>query len=390
MHVVLFDEPDIQSFLPLAFTRPVGALRCGIMTNEERWQTEDLEVSFRSRSSLGERFPERQDGDVLYANGRAIWDEGLRTLALELQEGEVLTHGEVLLAFRSEASLANLEEMTVQGEVVVEEALLLETIHDVFRKNEEVLALDFEECCAGRTSAALSPTNILIGPSERLFIEEGASVEASTLNTSNGPIYIGSNAVVMEGCLIRGGMALCEHAQLKMGAKIYGPSTFGPQCRIGGEVGNSVFQGYSNKGHDGFVGNSVIGAWCNLGADTNTSNLKNNYGPVKVWDYASSSMSDSGLTFCGLVMGDHSKCAINTQFNTGTTVGVNANIFGHGFPPKFIPSFSWGGSEGFQTYALEKSFEVASRVCARRNVAFSETDRSLMQRIFEDTADFRS
>lgn len=390
MHIVLFDEPDVQSFLPLAFTRPVGALRCGIFTNAERWQSEGLEVSFRTTNRLQEVFPESKFDELIYANGRAIWDEGLRSLAMDLKPGEVLSHGEALLAYRCPRHLDDLKDMVITAEVVVEEAILLENVRDLFLKNGEVLALDFEEHVSGRSSAPLPSSNTLIGPSELLFIEEGSQIEASTLNTSTGPIYIGRKTVVMEGSLIRGGLALCEGSQVKMGAKIYGPTTFGPECRIGGEVSNSVFQGYSNKGHDGFLGNSVLGEWCNLGADTNTSNLKNNYGPVKVWDYGEKRLVDSGLIFCGLIMGDHSKCSINTQFNTGTTVGVSANIFSHGFPPKFIPSFSWGGAEGSQTYELDKSLDVASRVCARRKVEMNEADRTLMGRIFEDTADLRT
>ena len=265
----------------------------------------------------------------------------------------------------------------------------MHSVRDLFRLAAQSLRDDFDEMTLGRTSAPLSSSNRLIGNPADLFIEAGAWVEGASLNTEGGPIYIGKDAVVMEGSLIRGGLGLCNNAQVKMGAKLYGAITIGPWCKVGGEVGNSVFQGFSNKGHDGFVGNSVIGAWCNLGADTNTSNLKNNYSEVKVWSYRDKQLIPSGLNFCGVVMGDHSKCAINTQLNTGTTVGVNANIFGYGFPPKFVPSWSWGGFKQEEHHDLERSLETAERVMSRRKVKLTPAERRLLEALFDQTADLR-
>lgn len=245
------------------------------------------------------------------------------------------------------------------------------------------LEQDFKLLTKGRKSAKLSKTNTVLG--NQIFIENGANVECSILNSTNGPIYIGKDAEVMEGTIIRGPFALCEGASTKMGAKIYGPTTIGPHSKVGGEVSNSVIFGYSNKGHDGFLGNSVIGEWCNLGADTNTSNLKNNYSSVDIYDHATQKMVPTGLTFCGLMMGDHSKCGINTMFNTGTVVGVCANIFGGDFPPKFIPSFSWGGSKGFMTYQLDKAFETAEKVFERRHKIFNETEKGILKKVFSLT-----
>ena len=266
--------------------------------------------------------------------------------------------------------------------------MCLENIWELFSKNGEALEADFNLITAGRKSLALSATNQVIG-TENIFVEEGAKVECAILNASTGPIYIGKDSEIMEGSIVRGPFALCDHSMLKLGAKIYGPTTVGPHSRVGGEVNNSVIFGYSNKGHDGFLGNSVLGEWCNIGADSNNSNLKNNYAEVKLWNYEKERFVSTGLTFCGLIMGDHSKCGINTMFNTGTVVGVNANIFGSGFPRNFVPSFSWGGAAGFTTYKLKDAFEVASRVFERRHCAFDETEQRILTHVFELTEKYR-
>ncbi|HCQ30473.1 MAG TPA: glucose-1-phosphate thymidylyltransferase, partial [Flavobacteriales bacterium] len=266
---------------------------------------------------------------------------------------------------------------------------LIENIRSIFLKNRDALIQDFSLLTNDRKSQKISKTNTVIGDEDMIFIEKGAKVEASIFNTTSGPIYIGKDAEIMEGSIIRGPFAMNEHAVLKLGAKIYGPTTLGPYCKVGGEVNNVVFQGYSNKGHDGFLGNSVIGEWCNLGADTNSSNLKNNYSEVKVWDYEKESLTLSGLQFCGLIMGDHSKCGINTMFNTGTTVGVSANIFGGDFPPKFIPSFTWGGAKGFTEFRFEKALEVAQAVMKRRDIELSNNEKAILQHIFNITQKYR-
>ncbi|MGB1307109.1 MAG: glucose-1-phosphate thymidylyltransferase, partial [Flavobacteriales bacterium] len=216
-----------------------------------------------------------------------------------------------------------------------------------------------------------------------------AKVEHAILNASTGPIYVGKDAEIMEGSIVRGPLAMCENSVLKMGAKIYGATTLGPYCKVGGEVNNSVLLGYSNKGHDGFLGNSVLGEWCNLGADTNNSNLKNNYAEVKLWSYQSERFVNTGLQFCGLIMGDHSKCGINTMFNTGTVVGVSANVFGAGFPRNFVSSFSWGGSAGYMTYRLNKVFEVAEKVMQRRAIEFNQVEKDILTEVFELTKSYR-
>ena len=255
---------------------------------------------------------------------------------------------------------------------------------DIFSLNGIALEEDFKRVTKGKKTAVVSKTNTLLG--KNIFIEKGAKIECAILNSTTGPIYIGKNAEVVEGSVIRGPFALCEESVVKAGAKIYGPTTIGPQSKVGGEISNSVIFGYSNKAHDGFLGNSVIGEWCNLGADTNTSNLKNNYSHVSVYDFTSQRMVSTGLTFCGLMMGDHSKCGINTMFNTGTVVGVCANIFGGDFPPKYIPSFSWGGASGFTVYELEKAFETASRVYERRHKKFDETEKAILRNVFSISA----
>ncbi len=266
--------------------------------------------------------------------------------------------------------------------------LKIEHTWDIFSKNGEAIADDYKLLTEGRQSEPI-PSNVNVINPEHIFIEKGAKLNFVTLNASNGPIYIGKDSEIMEGSVIRGPFALCDNATIKLGSKIYGPTTFGPYCKVGGEVNNSVLFGYSNKGHDGFLGNSVLGEWCNLGADTNNSNLKNNYAEVRLWDYQTGGFAKTGLQFCGLMMGDHSKCGINTMFNTGTVVGVSANIFGSGFPRNFVPSFSWGGSKGFVTYKTNKAFEVAEVVMARRNEAFTAMDKAILEHVFELTKSYR-
>jgi UDP-N-acetylglucosamine diphosphorylase/glucosamine-1-phosphate N-acetyltransferase len=240
----------------------------------------------------------------------------------------------------------------------------------------------------GRKSQPLNNSCRNIGKG-KIFIEEGASANDTTFNTTTGCIYIGKDAEVMEGSVVRGPFALCEHSVLKMSSKIYGATTIGPHSKVGGEVNNSVVFGYSNKAHDGFLGNSVIGEWCNLGADTNNSNLKNNYANVKLWNYSGENFIDTGLQFCGLIMGDHSKCGINTMFNTGTVAGVSSNIFGSGFPRNFIPSFSWGGAQGFTTYRFEHAIETAQLVMQRRNTELTDNDKDILKYIFDNDEKFR-
>lgn len=373
--MILFDDPIVrENLLPFTFTRPVAALRTGIDTLAEKWENWLGEpASFKTETYLQEKFPFREN-ESLWVDGSLIPDETLAEAVRHLREGEVLvdTKGQ-RLAWRAEP---------IREILYSKPFLKLLQLWEIFSLNDLVLRKDFQRLTRGRESQPLSPTNTIIGPKDNLFIEEGARVEASVLNVSTGPIYIGRAAEVMEGCLLRGPIALCEGAQVKMGAKIYGASTFGPHVRVGGEVNNSVMLGFCNKGHDGFLGNSVVGEWCNLGADSNNSNLKNNYAPVKLWNYGRQGFVNTGLQFCGLFMGDHSKCGINTMFNTGTVVGMSANIFGSGFPRNFIPSFAWGGAQGFQTYRLDEAIATARRVMERRQVPFTPADAAIFAEVF--------
>lgn len=393
MNVVFFDDEKRVDFLPLAYTKPLAKLRVGILTLEEKWehyfkaQQIDYSISYSTEEYLSTKYKLDEQAENWFVNPRYIPTKDLTAfIANQLKNKEALYFNEEMIAAKVDfTAYKNKKFNRIDWEG--DKLLSLETITDIFSKNEAVLLADFNLITERRTSQELSKTNTVIG--DNIFIEEGAKVEASILNSSTGPIYIGKNAEVMEGSIVRGGLALCEGAVLKLGTKIYGATTIGKFSKVGGEVNNSVIQDYSNKGHDGFMGNSVIGEWCNLGADTNTSNLKNNYSEVKTWSYKTASLINSRLQFCGLIMGDHSKCGINTMFNTGTTIGVCSNIFDSGFPPKFIPSYSWGGTKGFDTYRLEKMFEVAEVVMARRSVDLTHTDMDIYTAIFEQTAKYR-
>ena len=369
MAIVLFEDSQWHHFLPLVYTRPVGDLRCGILTQSERWSMIMKDNVFHeTREYLRELFPPAPNSDCRI-NARLLPSENIIAAIQQLANDESLVKDEIILAQRGQGK----HIQPFQGEIK-----MLHTPADIFSYSDTCTRFDFELLTKGKKSAPVHESNTIIGDKSSIFLEEGAVVMASMINTLNGPVYLGKNSEVMEGCMIRGPFSLGEHAQLKMGTKIYGSTNIGPHCKVGGEVSNSVFWGYSNKAHDGFVGNSVIGQWCNLGADTNTSNLKNNYGKVKTWSIQHEQYINTGLTFCGLLMADHSKCGINTMFNTGTVTGVCANIFGGGFPEKWIPSFSWGGPQGQVRYRLEEALETATAVMSRRNLPFTEADRKLL------------
>lgn len=389
MQICLFEDHSRKQLLPLTYTRPLADLRIGISTIKQKWE----HLLKQNVHVITQEYLQKDiipsNGSVYYINSSLIPNELLIEAILSLNEGESLHYANKLIAYNSEQALKTIEpDKIIKGKTWDESCILIERPWDLFFYNDQVLKSDFTYLTKGRNSASLSDTNLLIG--DDLFIEEGASIEGSSINTLNGPVYIGKNTEVMEGSMIRGGLALCENSTLKMGTKIYGPTTIGPYCKVGGEVSNSVFLGYTNKGHDGFVGNSVIGHWCNLGADTNTSNLKNNYAEIRLWDYTKEGFTNTGLQFCGLIMGDHSKCGINTMFNTGTVVGICANIFGEGFPRNFIPSFSWGGKQGFMTYKFEKVMEVAEVVMKRRNITLDQEEKNILQNVFDQTAPYRS
>lgn len=391
MKVILADFDLAPAFLPFTYTKPLAELRMGILTFRERW-----EYLFRTPcSSWGEdymqaKYPLEVASDNLIVAATLIPTKSLIDDFKALKAGEALFKGEQLMGYRAESLINSKEAASLKKIQYPAEVLSIQHPWELFSKNDEVLRNDFALLTKGKKSNPLSPTNTLVGDAGQLFIEEGASVECSILNTETGPIYVGKNAQIMEGCIVRGGLAMCESAVLKMGAKLYGASTFGPYCKVGGEVNNAILMGYSNKGHEGFLGNSVLGEWCNLGADTNTSNLKNNYAPVKLWSYDTGRFAQTGLQFCGLMMGDHSKTGINTMFNTGTVVGVSANIFGSGFPRNFVPSFSWGGASGYSEYKTNKAFETAAAMMARRGQEFDEIEQAILETVFDRTAQYRT
>jgi len=390
MNLILFDSHrNRENLLPLSFTRPVADMRIGILTIREKWEKFLSTKSFSlTEEYLQTKFHAYKGSEgALFVNGSILPGAGLIAAIQKLGALQSLHGSGQLIAFKAEThhiNLQNLEGISKGYSQVEykEKFLSIQYPWDIFLLNGDALKADFQLLTKGRKSQPLSNTNRLLGPADQLFMEEGAKVECCILNVSTGPIYIGKDSEVMEGCIIRGPFSIGEHATLKMAAKVYGPTTIGPHCKAGGEISNSVMFGYSNKGHDGFIGNTVIGEWCNLGADTNTSNLKNNYGIVDVFNYHESGPVDTGLTFCGLIMGDHSKSGINTMFNTGTLVGVSANIYGGDFPPKFIPSFSWGGAKGFQTFAFEKSLQVADRMMERRGIRLEEADKKILKTVF--------
>lgn len=387
MNLVLFDDPTTRiQLLPFTFTRPVAKMRVGILTIDEKWSKWiSGQISFLTEDYLSAKFPVNQTEDNLLINGAVCPDENLVRALKELSKGSGLIKNGIRLALRTEK--ANLEQFEKANFIeYAGNITLIDQVWKIFQQNAAQLHVDFGLITAGRKSQGIQDKHTIRYNEENIFVEEGAYIRAAVLNAEDGPIYLGKNSVVQEGALIKGPFALCEGSHVNMGGKMRGESTIGPYSKVGGEISNSVIFGYSNKAHDGFLGNSVLGEWCNLGADTNTSNLKNNYENVKIWSYAKGGFADTGLQFCGLMMGDHSKCGINTMFNTGTVVGVSANIFGDGFPRTFIPSFAWGGASGFSTFQLTKAFDTATKVMARRNLSLDETEMNILKHIFESTA----
>ena len=379
MQINLFDPSEIRvSLLPFTYTRPVAEIRVGILKISEKWQHYGFQTGFITENYLSAKYGSIDS--TLKVNGALCPTEALAEAIKQLKPGEQLKAGELLLAAYEGAT----HTVSFEGAVT-----LVENPWDIFALNKSQIEADFPLVTQGRTSQKITDPHTVVYGQENVFVEEGASIRAAIINAESGPVYIGKNAQVHEGSMIKGAFALCEGSHVNMGAKIKGDTTIGPYSKVGGEVSNSVIFGFSNKGHDGFLGNSVIGEWCNLGADTNTSNLKNNYAPVKLWNYAKGSFANTGLQFCGLMMGDHAKCGINTMFNTGTVVGVGANIFGSGFPRNFVPSFSWGGASGFITFQLRKFYEVATAVMKRRSLEFDDQEKAIIDAVFEASKGYR-
>ncbi len=394
MNFILFDDISWKNLLPLTFTRPVCEIRTGILTIKEKWQfLLNDKISYKTQQYLQSKFELKKEDDNILINGSVIPNYNLLKEILSLEKGSCLIKENLIIAARiNSKDIGEFIPEVIKNTQVKEcksEFYKLSNLWDIFKNNGVEIENDFKLLTSGRRSASVSSTNQILGK-ENVFIEEDVSMECVTLNASKGPIYIGNNTEIMEGAVIRGPFALCDHSIIKISAKIYGPTTIGPHSKVGGEINNSVIQGYSNKAHDGFLGNSVIGEWCNLGADTNNSNLKNTYGDVKIWNYNKEKFVNTGLQFCGLFTGDHSKCGINTMFNTGTVVGVNTNIFGSGFLRNFIPSFSWGGTQGFTEYKLERAFEVNRQVMIRRDLEFKIIEKDILTAIFNATKKYRN
>lgn len=390
MNYILADGPRRIALLPFTFTRPVAEIRIGILTIREKWEKYlNTKMSFKTEEYLSQKYPMVSGPTNVVIDGSIVPNKELSNMVLSLEAKQAIHYKDRVVAYQTgnTSEAPNFSEYTTinfEGELIT-----VDNTWDIFSKNGEALQADYDFITEGRKSAPISDTNKLIAP-DNIFLEEGASVEHSVLNASKGPIYIGADAEIWEGALIRGGLALCEKAVVKMGAKIYGPTTVGPHGKVCGEINNSVIFGYSSKGHEGYLGNAVLGEWCNIGADSNNSNLKNNYAKVRMWNYDTEKFDHTELQFCGLMMGDHSKTAINTMFNTGTVIGVNSNIYVPGFPRNFIPSFSWGGASGFSTYMPKKAFEAAKVMMARRGKEFDDVEAQILEHVFELTKKWRN
>lgn len=386
MTINLFDDASWMSLRPLTFTRPVADLRIGILTIAEKWAKHlKADFGFHTQDYLSIKYAPKPDAN-LFINGSVCPDEALLNAVINLKAGEALCKKDIVVAYIADRhdfeTVKSLKQIEYAGDFIH----IVYPEH-IFGHNPAEIRKDFKLLTEGRSSAKLSGTNQLLG--DDIFLEEGAKAECSVFNTTYGPIYIGKNAEVWEGSLIRGSFALCDNSSIKMGAKIYSGTTIGPNSRAGGEINNAVIWGNSAKGHEGYLGNSVMGEWCNIGADTNNSNLKNNYAEVKLYDYESRKMRNTNLQFCGLIMADHAKSGINTMFNTGTVVGVSANVFGGGLPPNHISDFSWGGGNSFEAYKLDKMLETTEKVFARKNLPLGEVDKDIIAKIFELTESYR-
>jgi len=384
MNLILFD-PDIirKQLLPLTFTRPISELRCGIFTLREKWERHFGKASWLTIPYLMEVFSCQYESENLYISGSLLESKEVYLKIKELKNGQALYSKGKLLAFiGGKITWEDVANLTFAKTIEINEVELIERPWHIFQKNGAQIRTDFEYVQNTIISQKVDDKHTSVYHPENVFIGKNVKIRAAVLNAEGGPIYIGDNCEIQEGCVIRAPFVICEGSTLNMGSKMRGDITIGPYCKVGGEISNSVFIGYSNKGHDGYMGNSVIGEWCNLGADTNTSNLKNNYSNVRLWSYAENEMFDTGAQFCGLVMADHSKSGINTMFNTGTVVGVSANVFDGGFPKKHIPSFTWGKSE---KYDFKKAILTAKMVMEKRGKHITEAEISILKHIYDNT-----
>ena len=389
MNYILFDGDVRTSLLPFTYTKPVADIRVGILTIREKWEKYlGSTTTTITEAYLEDKYPMVEMEKNVLLNASFLPTKSLIKEIQSLSKNQAIFKGEDVIAFYTEDTQEEVDFSLYKQIEFEEEIIQIKNTWDIFSLNDKAIKTDFDLITTGRESEPIPATVNCINKKD-IFIEEGAKLSFATLNATNGPIYIGKDAEIMEGVLVRGALAMCEKSVLKMGAKVYGATTLGPYCKVGGEVNNSVLMGYSSKGHEGYLGNSVIGEWCNIGADTNNSNLKNNYTEVKLWSYETDRFAKTGLQFCGLMMGDHSKCGINTMFNTGTVIGVSANIFGTGFPRNFVPSYSWGGAAGFTEYKTNKVFEVAEVVMKRRDIEFDEKEKKILEHVFEESKKYR-
>lgn len=386
MSYILFDDVARKSLKPFTYIRPVCDIRIGILTIREKWEKYLGETtSTLTEDYLSNKFPIIFADSMTLINGSVCPTPKLVQAVKNLSVNQVLVCNDNIIAMSKTREDFISEGDDIEKIEVEEDFIKLNNVWDIYVYNDRAIREDFELITKGRKSQTLSSNNKLINP-ENIFVEEGASIEYATLNAKNGPIYIGKNAEIMEGAVVRGPFAMGEHAVLKLNAKIYGGTTIGPYAKVGGELDSVVIFGYSNKAHDGFIGHSVIGEWCNLGADTNASNLKNTYDEVRLYDIEKSTFIPTGQVFCGTIFGDHSKCGINVMFNTGTVVGISSNIYGAGYQRNFIPSFAWGGTNtGLKLYQLDKAIEVNERMMQRRGLVMSEEDKKILQHIFNQT-----
>ncbi len=381
-NIVLFDSPTTKiNLLPLSYTRPLCDLRVGITTIREKWEALLPGVySVLTDDYLSEKFKAELTGDNLFIAGNVLPDSDLVKAVDELRAGEALSGENGLIALRGtvEQFKNGVSAQTYAGKVAE-----VKFLYDIFLLNDNAVRDDFKRLTSGKVSAPVDQSNTVIGDPSMIFIAPSATVQGAMLNTTKGPVFIDEEAEVMEGSCLRGPVAVCRHSVVNMGTKIYGATTIGPWCKVGGELNNVVMIGYSNKAHDGFLGNAVIGEWCNLGAGCVASNLKNDYTEIKLWNYAAHRFTKTGLQFCGLMMGDHSKAGINTMFNTATVLGVGVNVYGSGFQRNFLASFSEGSRAGFTDVPLSKFFDIARRVMARRGCELTAADERIFEHINE-------
>jgi len=390
MNYILFDSDVRNSLLPFTYTRPVADIRIGVLTIREKWEKFlGFTTTTITEEYLENKYPMVELDKNILINASFLPSKNLVKQVSNLSNNQAIFKDEQVIAFFTSDTQEHVDFDSYEQLEFKEEVLQIKNTWDIFSLNDKAIKADFDLLTEGRTSQSI-PSGVHAIQEENIFIEQGATISYSSLNASKGPIYIGKDSEIMEGSLVRGPFALGENSILKMGTKVYGATTVGPFCKVGGEINNSVLFGYSSKGHEGFLGNSVLGEWCNIGADSNTSNLKNNYAEVKLWNYQEERFTNTGLQFCGLMMGDHSKCGINTMFNTGTVIGVSANVFGSGFPRNFVSSFSWGGAAGFTTYQIKKVFEVAKVVMKRRGIELTETDKKILLHVFDETSKNRT